>query len=163
MKVKEIQELIDFITKSGLEEVNIETEEIKIKVRRNPLVATQSVEKPSSDRSVDIVMPTPPAAIQEVSGATNLSTAVSKGPQEENYVEVKSPMTGTFYRGPNPEAEPFVKEGAKIEKNQTVCIIEAMKLFNEIESEISGTIVKVLVENASPVEYDQSLFLIDPS
>ena len=163
MKVKEIQELIDFITKSGLEEVNIETEGIKIQVRRNPLVATKSIEKPASERSVDRVMPTTPAAIQEVSGAANLSKAVRSGLQEEHYVEIKSPITGTFYRGSSPEAASFVQEGTKIAKGQTLCIIEAMKLFNEIESEIAGTIVKILVENASPVEYDQSLFLIDPS
>lgn len=163
MKVKEIQELIDFITKSGLEEVNIETEEIKIQVRRNPLVATKIVEKSAEARGVDSSIPTTPAAIQEVAGTTNLLTSVRSDLQEERYVEIKSPMTGTFYRGPSPEAVPFVKEGTKIEKGKTVCIIEAMKLFNEIESEISGTIAKVLVENASPVEYDQCLFLIDPS
>ena len=82
---------------------------------------------------------------------------------QSNYITVKSPMIGTFYDASNPETEPFVKVGDKISSGKTVCIIEAMKLFNEIESEVSGTIVKVLVDNAQPVEFDQPLFLVDPS
>ena len=87
----------------------------------------------------------------------------SKPAKSSNLIEIKSPMIGTFYRSPNPDSPSFVEVGSKITQGQTVCIVEAMKLFNEIESEISGTIVKVLLENATPVEYDQPLFLIDPS
>ena len=159
MKAKEIQDLIDFISKSGLEEVNIETEEFKIKVKR------------SSDAQVRIVeqQPAAPAPVVAANSAPTPSpapapvSAAKSGPDESRYVTVKSPMIGTFYRSPNPDSEVFVKVGDKIKAGQPVCIIEAMKLFNEIESEVSGTIVKVLVENATPVEYDQPLFLVDPS
>ncbi len=163
MKAKEIQELIDFISKSGLEEVNIETEEFKIKVRKSSKVETKYIQPSGSSSGAGQSEATsqPPAATPE-KDTVQAKPAVATD-KESNYVTVKSPMIGTFYRSSNPESEPFVKVGDKITAGQTVCIVEAMKLFNEIESEISGTIVKVLIDNASPVEYDQPLFLVDPS
>lgn len=160
MKAKEIQELIDFISKSGLEEVNIETEEFKIKVRKSQKVETKFIESAQatggSSTTVSNSLTTPPAAPEK-------EVPASAESDESKYLTIKSPMIGTFYRSSNPESEPFVKVGDKVSTGQTVCIVEAMKLFNEIESEISGKIVKVLLDNSSPVEYDQPLFLVDPS
>lgn len=164
MKPQEIQELIDFISKSGLDEVNIETSDFKIAVKKNSGVAALPQAAPAA-------APAPqPAASPSAptSGApAPQAPAPENKPAEEsgsgNYLEVRSPMIGTFYRSPNPESPSFVQVGDTVKKGQTVCIIEAMKLFNEIESEVSGKVVKILVDNASPVEYDQPLFLIDPS
>ncbi|MBL6448655.1 acetyl-CoA carboxylase biotin carboxyl carrier protein [Fulvivirga sp. 29W222] len=162
MKTKEIRDLIDFISQTGLNEVNIETEELKLSVKRDAEVQTRIVEA-----SAPAIAPQPvPVAAPVQQAAPAPSAGGSEAPKAENtsnYVEVKSPMIGTFYRSPNPDSPAFVAVGDKIEKGQPVCIIEAMKLFNEIESEVSGTIVKVMVDNASPVEYDQVLFLVDPS
>lgn len=159
MKAKELRDLIDFISSTGLEEVNIETQEFKIRVKRSPDVIASSVSSPAS-----APQPAPVAAPASQPAATSKEEASKKEEADtSNYVEVKSPMIGTFYRSPNPDSPAFVNVGDKINQGDTVCIIEAMKLFNEIESEVSGTIVKVLVENASPVEYDQPLFLVDPS
>lgn len=156
MKPKEIQDLIDFIAKSGLHEVNIETEEFKLKVRKNAESKTV-VENP-------IVAQTPnPSTVLPPSVATPVDENSTQETVTNNHVAVKSPMIGTFYRSSSPEADAFVKVGDQISPGDTVCMVEAMKLFNEIESEVSGTIVKVLVENATPVEYDQELFLVDPS
>ncbi|MEM6524927.1 MAG: acetyl-CoA carboxylase biotin carboxyl carrier protein [Bacteroidota bacterium] len=162
MKSKEIRDLIDFIAQTGLNEVNIETEEIKLAIKRAPDVKTKIVETGIA------AVPSAPAPVPVVSTPTPASEPAPKeaAPKEEasgNYIEVKSPMIGTFYRSANPDSPAFVSVGDKIEKGQPVCIVEAMKLFNEIESEVSGTVVKVMVENASPVEYDQVLFLVDPS
>ena len=149
MKVKEIKGLIDFITKSGLEEVNIETEEIKLAIKKSaPALPASNLVPVATSTAAPIA-------------ATPLATTASE--PDHNYVEFKSPMIGTFYQAPNPDASPFVIVGSKIEKGQKLCVIEAMKLFNEIEADIAGTIVEVLVDDASPVEYDQPLFLIDPA
>jgi len=161
MKSKEIRDLIDFISSTGLNEVNIETEEIKLSVVRDPKVKTQSaapiqVQAPAA-QAAPAAIAAPAAPTSAPAPATEASEAAT------NYLEVKSPMIGTFYRASNPESPSLVSVGDKIESGQTVCIVEAMKLFNEIESEVSGTIVKVMVENASPVEYDQVLFLVDPA
>lgn len=156
MKVKEIRDLIDFIANSGLDEVNIETEEFKISVKKN----SPSVHTIAEDSSA------PAPKISElplVSAPTADSPSPQSSEESNKYIEIKSPMIGTFYNTPSPDAEPFVKVGDSIKIGQTVCIVEAMKLFNEIESEYSGKIVKLLVENASPVEFDQPLFLVDPS
>jgi acetyl-CoA carboxylase biotin carboxyl carrier protein len=150
MKAKEIQDLISFIANSGLDEVNIETDQFKIKVKKNADVKSTIVQAVSPVAQVPAAAETGPKQ-EEVSASNN------------NYVEIKSPMIGTFYRSQNPESDSFVNVGDSISAGQTVCIVEAMKLFNEIESDISGTIVKVLIENSSPVEYDQPLFLVDPS
>ncbi|MBK6263750.1 acetyl-CoA carboxylase biotin carboxyl carrier protein [Marivirga sp. S37H4] len=160
MKAKEIQDLIDFISKSGLDEVNIETEEFKIKVKKNSEVKTQLVQAAAA--------PQPQQQAAPVQQAANPAPAEQAKPaeasnEEANYLTIKSPMIGTFYRTPNPDSPSFVNVGDSVKAGDTVCIVEAMKLFNEIESDISGRIVKILVENASPVEYDQPLFLVDPS
>ena len=161
MKAKEIRDLIDFIAGSGLEEVNIETEEFKINVKRSLHQGT-SGPAPSPQGSTHF---TPPAAQAAASAPTPAPEQRSETPSsgDANLVTINSPMIGTFYRTPNPDSDPFVKVGDSVKPGDTVCIIEAMKLFNEIESEISGKIVKILVENAQPVEYDQPLFLVDPS
>ena len=158
MKPKEIQDLIDFIAQSGLQEVNIETDEFKLKVKKNVEAKTVTA------NPIIAAPPSPPAAVPSAAPAANEGDEAQVSQTESNnHVTVKSPMIGTFYRSSSPEAEPFVKVGDQISSGDPVCIVEAMKLFNEIESEISGTIVKVLVENATPVEFDQDLFLVDPS
>ena len=164
MKSKEIRDLIDFISSTGLNEVNIETEEIKLSVVRDPKVKTQSA--PVQMQAPMVQAAPAPAAAAPAPASTSTAPATKsadEGGNSSNYLEVKSPMIGTFYRSSNPESPAFVSVGDKIEKGQAVCIVEAMKLFNEIESEVSGTIVKVMVENATPVEYDQVLFLVDPA
>ena len=149
MKIKEIKDLIDFLSASGLEEVNIETEELKIKIKRTS--DAQVIEKTVS------------AAPQVQAAAATETPAPAAAPSSNNYLEIKSPMIGTFYTSSSPDSDAFVSIGDKVGVGETVCVIEAMKLFNEIESEVSGTIVKVLIENAQPVEFDQPLFLVDPS
>lgn len=164
MKTKEIRDLIDFISKSGLNEVSIETEDLKIAIKRD--AETKVIESAAVAPAPAAAAPAPAPAQATAPAPSPVAPAAeasSSSSAEGNYVEVKSPMIGTFYRSANPDSPAFVSVGDKVEKGQTVCIVEAMKLFNEIESEVSGTIVKVLVENASPVEYDQALFLVDPS
>jgi len=165
MKTKEIRDLIDFISKSGLNEVSIETEELKLAIKRDAETKVIESSAPvAAPQAVPAAAPAPSApAPAPADAASKGDDSDSSGGDESKYVEVKSPMIGTFYRSPNPDSPAFVSVGDKIEKGDPVCIVEAMKLFNEIESEVSGTIVKVVVENASPVEYDQVLFLIDPS
>ncbi len=163
MEAKEIQKLLDFISKSDLNEVKIETEDFKVSVRKNIEPKTTIIEKPAVVQQIPATVPVQASVAEPVSQPTDQGLTPSISAKEENYVPIKSPMIGTFYRSPNPDADVFVKPGDKIEAGQTVCIIEAMKLFNEIESDISGTIVKVMVDDSSPVEFDQPLFLIDPS
>lgn len=155
MKPKEIQEILEFIAQSGLEEVNIETDTVKL--------STKKSYQPTANNTPQILsVPTPVAA----PAAAKIDIAVAQEPistVESNYKTIKSPMIGTFYRSPGPNEDIFVNIGDTISKGTTVCIIEAMKLFNEIESEIQGKIVKVLVQDATPVEYDQPLFVVDPS
>ena len=153
MKTKEIRDLIDFIANTGLNEVKIETEELKISVRREAGRA----------KVIEAVSSAPAAAPAPAPSAPEAAPAPVAPAANSGYKEIKSPMIGTFYRAANPESDSFVNVGDSVSVGQTVCIVEAMKLFNEIESEISGTIVKVLVENGTPVEYDQPLFLVDPS
>lgn len=160
MKTSEIRDLIDFIAQTGLNEVDIETKELKLHVKREPdqkvlksaapvMAAPMPMAPAPAPIAATAVAPTPPKAEKPVAAV-------------QNTVEIKSPMIGTFYRSANPDSPPFASVGDKISKGQTVCIIEAMKLFNEIESDVSGTIVKVMVENSSPVEYDQVLFVVEP-
>lgn len=155
MKTKEIRDLIDFISQTGLNEVNIETEELKISVKRDAEVQTQVVSSAPAPAAAPVPQAAAPTPVAAPASGSSESTS--------NYIEIKSPMIGTFYRSSGPETPPFVSVGDKIEAGNPCCIVEAMKLFNEIESEVSGTIVKVMVENATPVEYDQVLFLVDPS
>ncbi|HLP34942.1 MAG TPA: acetyl-CoA carboxylase biotin carboxyl carrier protein [Amoebophilaceae bacterium] len=156
--VTEIQDLIDFITKSGLQEVKLETEALKLHIKRNIAVAQQ------------VPLPTEPLLPEVVAQQVPLPTAstlpdaapVAPAPPK-NCITIVSPMVGTFYRASHPDAPPFVQVGDKITKGSKLCIIEAMKLYNEIEAEVSGKIVEILVDNVSPVEYDQPLFRIDPT
>ena len=150
MKPKEIQDLIDYISNTGLAEVKIKTEEFELSVKKY------------ADGSTSGTAPQYIAAAPSPAPAAPAPSAPSTAPSS-NLVEIKSPMIGTFYLTANPDSAPFVTEGGSISAGKTVCIIEAMKLFNEIEAEISGKIVKILVANASPVEYDQPLFLVDPA
>lgn len=161
MKTTEIRDLIDFISKSGLNEVNIETSELKLSVKREP---DQKVFKSTPVMAPVAAAPALAAAPVAAAPAASKPAAASAEPASsgKKTVDIKSPMIGTFYRSGNPDSPPFVSVGDKVSKGQTVCIIEAMKLFNEIESEVSGTIVKVMTENASPVEYDQVLFVVEP-
>jgi acetyl-CoA carboxylase biotin carboxyl carrier protein len=164
MKPKELQELIDFISKSGLDEVNIETEEFKIKVKKNAEPKTRIVETTQAVTPVPQPSGEKPAENATPSAVNGEAAETDKGgSSDSNLITIKSPMIGTYYDAPNPESDAFVSIGDSIKVGDTVCIVEAMKLFNEIESEISGTIVKILVENATPVEYDQPLFLVNPA
>jgi acetyl-CoA carboxylase biotin carboxyl carrier protein len=159
MKTEEIRDLIDFISKSGLNEVNIETSELKLHVKREP--DHKIIGQPAPVVSAPVATSIPPTPVPSPA-PPEPKPAAEEAPAKKKTVEIKSPMIGTFYRSPKPDAPPFVSVGDKVTKGQTIGIIEAMKLFNEIESDVSGTIVKVLVENASPVEYDQPLFVVEP-
>ena len=157
MKTAEIRDLIEFIAQTGLNEINIETKELKLHVKRERdqhLVSAPAALAPAAPAPVPAAAPAAPQAAP--------APKAEKPAAGKTTVEIKSPMIGTFYRSSNPDSPPFVSVGDKITKGQTVCIIEAMKLFNEIESEISGTVVKVMNENATPVEYDQVLFVVEP-
>jgi acetyl-CoA carboxylase biotin carboxyl carrier protein len=171
MDYQEIQSLLDFIAKSGLEEVKIETEELTLKVKKSMPTKVQQniIQSPGLTMphdSTGLVAPvspgiSPAAAPEKTSEPSRDGIAT---PSENNrYVPITSPMIGTFYQASSPEAAPFVKVGDRVSAGKTVCVIEAMKLFNEIESEVSGTVVEILVEDASPVQYDQPLFLVDPA
>ena len=161
MKTSEIRDLIDFISKTGLNEVNIETQQLKLHVKREP---DQKVFKstPVAMASAPVSAPVQQAVAPQAPQVSTPKAEAAPASSGKKTVDIKSPMIGTFYRSSGPEAAPFVSVGDKVSKGQTVCIIEAMKLFNEIESEVSGTIVKVMAENSSPVEYDQVLFVVEP-
>ncbi|TAH27104.1 MAG: acetyl-CoA carboxylase biotin carboxyl carrier protein [Cytophagales bacterium] len=167
MKPKEIQELLDFIASSGLAEVNIETEQFKISVKKNSEITHRTIEVPSTAvhqiaPPVPVVSNPQPAIAPTVAQVVTEPAKTSSTSATSNQITIKSPMIGTFYKSSSPETPSFVNIGDEIKPGQTVCIIEAMKLFNEIEAELSGRIVKILVENATPVEYDQPLFIIEP-
>ena len=162
MDLKEIQNLIRFVAKSGASEVKLETGDVKITIRTGSGKAeTTIIQQPQqvavpAPVQVEAPAPAAPAAPEEAAEAP-------KSDDTSKYIEIKSPIIGTLYRKPSPDKPAFVKVGDTISAGDTVCIIEAMKLFNEVESEVSGKIVKVLVEDSSPVEFDQPLFLVDPS
>ena len=158
MDIKQIQDLIKFVSKSGVNEVSIEEQDFKITIKTNQeptFVAAQPQQQIVAQ--VPAAAPAPAAAAPAAAAPAPVASD-----DTSKYITVKSPMIGTFYRSSNPEKPSFVNVGDEISAGQVVCIIEAMKLFNEIESEVSGRIVKVLVENAQPVEYDQPLFLVEP-
>ncbi len=161
MKTSEIRDLIDFIAQSGLNEVNVETKELKLSIKREP---DQKIMKAAAPMvaAAPAVAPVAAAPVAPAPSAPKADKVEAPAASGKKTVDIKSPMIGTFYRSSNPETPPFASVGDKVSKGQTVCIIEAMKLFNEIESEVSGTIVKVMVENAQPVEYDQVLFVVEP-
>ena len=157
MKAKELQELLDFIAKSGLNKVNIETEEFKISVQRDPNTKTVfSAAAPAAPAA-----PAPIVSAPAHAAAAALAAPAAAEAAAANHKALNAPMIGTFYRSNGPDSPAFVQVGDMVEKGQVICIIEAMKLFNEIEAEESGRLVKALVDNATPVEYDQPLFLIE--
>jgi acetyl-CoA carboxylase biotin carboxyl carrier protein len=154
MDIKQIQELIRFVSKSGVNEVSIEQKDFKITIKTDhaPTVLTATVP----------VAQAPAAVAAPVAAPAATAPAAEPVADTSHYITIKSPMIGTFYRSSSPDKPLFVNVGDEISEGSVVCIIEAMKLFNEIESEVSGRIVKILVDNASPVEYDQPLFLVEP-
>ena len=161
MDIKEIQNLIRFVAKSGAHEVKLEMEDIKITIK----TAADNV-LPESQTIVQHLpaMPAAPVAVVETETPAPAPEAASASAvTDANLTTVKSPIIGTFYRKASPDKPSFVEVGADVKQGDVLCVIEAMKLFNEIESEMSGKIVKILVDDASPVEFDQPLFLIDPS
>jgi acetyl-CoA carboxylase biotin carboxyl carrier protein len=153
MNIKEIEALIKFVQRSGVSEVQIEDKDFKITIK-------------TSARGEVVVASAPAiAALPPVAAAPAAAVPAPATPENEDskHVPIKSPMIGTFYRSAGPDKPSFVNVGDEIKKGQVICIIEAMKLFNEIESEVSGKIMKVLVDNAKPIEYDQPLFLVEPN
>jgi len=156
MDLKEIQALIKFVSTSGVDEVEISQKDFKIAIKKNQNVASAQIIQTTMAQPAPVAIAAPaPLAAAPVAPAAPAKT--------DNLITIKSPMVGTFYRTPNPDSPSFVNVGDDVKPGKVVCIIEAMKLFNEIESEISGKIVKVLVDNASPIEYDQPLFLVEPA
>lgn len=162
MSTQDIQQLIDFISQSGLDEVNIETTDLKISVKRYGAGAPSAASAAPAPVAQAITPTQAPAPTVTATPTVAAPTTQAPKPDTSNYVTIKSPMIGTFYRSANPDSPMFAEVGDSISEGKVVCIIEAMKLFNEIESEVSGRIVKILVENATPVEYDQPLFLVEP-
>ncbi|WP_367755714.1 acetyl-CoA carboxylase biotin carboxyl carrier protein [Flavobacterium sp. WC2430] len=158
MDLKEIQNLIKFVANSGVAEVKLEMDDVKITIRTtlegNVTETTYVQQMPAQNTLQQALAPQPVAPV----AAVPVPVA-----EDSKYVTIKSPIIGTFYRKPSPDKPMFVEVGTTIGKGDVLCVIEAMKLFNEIESEISGKIVKILVDDMSPVEFDQPLFLVDPS
>ena len=164
MNLKDIEALIKFVQKTGVSEVSIEQKDLKITIKTHgaaPQVIQASVPVASSQASAQ--SPTPSAMPVAASAPVSAEAPKPKASEESKYITIKSPMIGTFYRSSSPDKAVFVNVGDEIKQGKVLCIIEAMKLFNEIESEVSGKIVKVLADNSTPVEYDQPLFLVDPS
>ncbi len=161
MKAKELQELLDFIAKSGLNKVNIETDEFKISVQRDATVKHVVSAAPAAAAPLAAPVAAPAAPLALAAPAAPAAAPAAPAEAAASYTALKAPMIGTFYRSSGPDVPLFVQVGDMVEKGQVICIIEAMKLFNEIEAEESGRIVKALVENATPVEFDQPLFLIE--
>ena len=158
MKIKEIKKMIKFVAKAGASEVSIETEKMKLTIKTG--------DKTAVHQAAPVIQPPAPAVIEPKQSVVEPSSeaqqeAVSE--EQSKYLTIKAPIIGTFYRKPSPEEPAFVEIGDTVSEGSVLCVIEAMKLFNEIESEVSGKIVKILVEDSSPVEFDQPLFLIDPS
>ncbi len=158
MDIKQVQELIKFVSKSGVNEVSIEEKDFKITIKTNqaPTYVNASIPAPAPVQ-VPVQAAPAPASVPEPKAAAAPAEDTSK------YLTIKSPMIGTFYTSASPDKPTFVNVGDTVQTGQVVCIIEAMKLFNEIESEVSGRIVKILVENSTPVEFDQPLFLVEPA
>ncbi len=162
MDLKEIQNLIKFVANSGVAEVKLEMDDVKITIRTtlegNVSETTYVQQMPAQPLIQQAVVPQQIAPV-----AASTPAAPAPAAENSNYITIKSPIIGTFYRKPTPDKPMFVEVGSTISKGDVLCVIEAMKLFNEIESEVSGKIVKILVDDMSPVEYDQPLFLVDPS
>ena len=170
MTYKEIVDLVKLVNKTNLSEIKVENGDFKISIRTKEFYSGkgQRTELPGQAIAYQSMAPTPQAEGQSAASTIAENSATDEAKAEEsdssaNLIEVKSPIVGTFYRSSSPDKPAYVKVGDMIEPGSVVCIVEAMKLFNEIESEVSGKIVKVMLEDASPVEYDQVLYLVDPS
>ena len=172
MKLTEIQDLIKFVARAGVTEVEIEQKDFKLTIKsempkgrgKKEEQVVQTIQVPAAiPQMVQAAPVAAPAAAPAPAPAPAAAPAAAPAEDTSNLVEIKSPMIGTFYRRPSPDKDVFAEVGDVIKPGDTVCVIEAMKLFNEIESEVQGKIVKVLVDDNSPVEYDQPLFLVDPS
>jgi acetyl-CoA carboxylase biotin carboxyl carrier protein len=162
MDIKEIQNLVKFVAKSGVNEVSIEQGDFKITIKTEAEKQEQQyiVQAPAQ---AQVPVSQPVAAAPATPAAAPSGGGEASSDENSNYITIKSPMIGTFYRKPSPDKDAFVNIGDSISVGDVICVVEAMKLFNEIEAEVSGKIVKVLVDDNSPIEYDQPLFLIDPS
>jgi acetyl-CoA carboxylase biotin carboxyl carrier protein len=158
MELKEIKELIKLVAESGVSEVEVERGDFKVSIKK--VEEKTTIIQQAAAPVVQAIAPAAPVATAPVN--TLHTPAVTSAPVASNLITIKSPMIGTYYKTPSPDKPAFVNIGDEIKVGQVLCIVEAMKLFNEIESEVSGKIVKILVENASPVEYDQPLFLVEP-
>ena len=160
MDLKDIQNLIKFVAKSGASEVKLEMDDVKVTIKTGTDKTETTIVQQAPMAQIPVAaQPSAPAATAPEAPATPAPAA----DDDSKYIVIKSPIIGTMYRKPAPDKHLFVEVGSTINVGDTVCIIEAMKLFNEIESEVSGKIVKILVDDASPVEFDQPLFLVDPS
>lgn len=160
MDIREIQNLIKFVAKSGATEVKLEMDDFKITIKTTEAGAAETTYIQQMPMQA---MPQVAAPVAAAAAAPVTPVAAPAADENSKYITIKSPMIGTFYRKPSPDKPMFVEVGSTISKGDVVCVIEAMKLFNEIEAEVSGKIVKILVDDASPVEFDQPLFLVDPS
>lgn len=160
MDIKEIQNLIRFVARSGASEVKLEMKDVKLTIKTGSDEQTTVIQQMPMQAAPLPVAPAAAAAAPAAPAAQDATPATS---DDDKYVTIKSPIIGTFYRKPSPDKPVFVEVGDTVNVGDVTCVIEAMKLFNEIESEISGKIVKVLVDDSSPVEFDQPLFLVDPS
>ena len=162
MNFKQIQQLIKFVARTGVSEVNIENSNIKINIKGNTKGENSQVVQQPVISQIQPVQPV--ESVQSPPNPTPIANdnSVVTTDDESNLITIKSPIIGTFYRKPSPDKDNFVEVGDQISEGQTLCVIEAMKLFNEIESDVSGKIVKILVDDSSPVEFDQPLFLIEP-
>ena len=183
MTQDEIQDLIKFVAKSGVHEVEIERKDFKITIKssgvapkRGKAAAAAAAAAAMEPQAVHVAVPSMPMPMQMPAAMPAPAPVATPAPApaapaaepaapaaDANLIEIKSPMIGTFYRKPSPDKDTFVEVGSTVKPGDTVCVIEAMKLFNEIESEVSGRIVKILVDDNSPVEYDQPLFLVEPA
>jgi acetyl-CoA carboxylase biotin carboxyl carrier protein len=161
MDLKEIQNLIKFVAKSGASEVKLEMDDVKITIRTGSDSDTTIVQQVPIQAAPMVHQQVP--AVQAAAPAAEAPAVPKETSDDSKYITIKSPIIGTFYRKPSPDKPVFVEVGTQIKEGDVLCVIEAMKLFNEIESEVSGKIVKVLVDDSTPVEFDQPLFLVDPS
>ncbi len=164
MDLKDIQNLIKFVAKSGASEVKLETDDVKITIKTGTgedKADTTYVQQIPVNQP--IIQHVPTAQSAPIQTDANVAPTSEASAEDSKYITIKSPIIGTFYRKPAPDKPLFVEVGSKISQGDVLCVIEAMKLFNEIESEVSGKIIKVLVDDSSPVEFDQPLFLVDPS
>lgn len=159
MKIDEIKELIEIVNKTDIAELAVESEGVRISIKKAIFLQAPPVPQAAAHPAPQPVRAEP---VEPAEPAEPVAAPTQPDLDDDRYVKVTAPMVGTFYRAPAPDAEPYVSEGDVVEVGQPLCIIEAMKLMNEIESEVRGRIVKILVENEEPVEYGEPLFLIEP-